>query len=245
MGSGFYPEIDFPMNTKIPHLTTEQMAEVDRLMMDVFGIELLQMMENAGRNLADFAQNLKSKHTNPKFLILCGSGNNGGCGMVAARHLINRGFPVEIVLMQDETHLKQVPHHQWTTLKRIGVQAAVDPNPEKFDLVIDSMIGYGLQGAPHGEVADWINKINASQTPILSLDVPSGLDATRGIPFKPCTRASATLTLALPKTGLMTSEAKPYVGDLYLADISVPERVYEMLGLQVGPIFKHDRILKL
>jgi NAD(P)H-hydrate epimerase len=221
------------------------MAEVDRLMMDVFGIELLQMMENAGRNLADCAQNLTEKHTRPKFLILCGSGNNGGGGMVAARHLINRGFPVNIVLMQNETQLKQVPKRQWTILKNMGTQAVIDPIPEKFDLIIDAMVGYGLQGAPRGAVGDWINKINASPTPILSLDVPSGLDATQGIPFDPCTRASATLTLALPKTGLKTSEAKPYVGDLYLADISVPERVYEMLGLNVGPIFEQNRIIKL
>lgn len=130
-------------------------------------------------------------------------------------------------------------------LKKNGVQAAVDPNPEKYDLIIDAMVGYGLQSEPRGAVGDWINKINVAQTPILSLDVPSGLDATQGIPFDPCTRAFATLTLALPKTGLMTSEAKPYVGDLYLADISVPECLYEMLGLKVGPIFKHDRILKL
>jgi len=233
------------MITKIPRLTTEQMATVDRLMINVFKIELLQMMENAGRNLADCAQSLTSEHSNPQFLVLCGSGNNGGGGMVAARHLINRGLPVEIVLMQDETQLKQVPKQQWTILKNMGAKAVIDPNLEKFDLIIDSMIGYGLQGAPRGAVAQWINKINASQTRILSLDVPSGLDATQGIPFEPCTRAFATLTLALPKTGLMTHEAKPYVGDLYLADISVPERLYEMLGLKVGPIFMHVRVLKL
>ena len=230
---------------KIPAITTKQMAEVDRLMIEEFHIDLLQMMENAGRNLADFAQMMLTDIANPSVLVLCGAGNNGGGGLVAARHLLNRGLKVSVVLIRAENHLKEIPAHQWQILQKMGTSAAKTADVNAFDLVLDAMIGYGLQGHPRESAAQWIEKLNAANTPILSLDVPSGLDASRGIPLEPCVRADATLTLALPKTGLLTAEAKDYVGKLYLADISVPPQLYQNLGLQVGPIFRKHAIIKL
>lgn len=233
------------ISMKIPALTPDQMALVDRLMIEEFHITLLQMMENAGRNLADLAQSLTKGQPYPSFIVLCGSGNNGGGGMVAARHLVNRGSEVSLVLIKDEHKLNEIPLHQWSILKKMGMEVVSNPNPDNYDLVIDAMIGYGLQGNPHGSAAEWIEIINASKKPILSLDIPSGLDATQGIPQHPCTRATATLTLALPKTGLLKQTAQPYVGDLYLADISVPAELYKTMSLDVGPIFKDSRILKI
>jgi NAD(P)H-hydrate epimerase len=235
--------LEVPMT--IPAITAEQMAEVDRLMIHVYHIELLQMMENAGRNFADCAQTLTKTDSRPTFLILCGSGNNGGGGLVAARHLINRGFQVEIILTHEEDQLKTIPKHQWFILKKMGVNLASEPKINEVDLVLDAIIGYGLRGSPRGNAAKWIEKINAANIPTLSLDVPSGLDLTMGTPLEPCIQASATLTLALPKTGLLTPEAKPFVGDLYLADISVPNHLYKTLNLEVGPIFKKQAIIKL
>ena len=81
--------------------------------------------------------------------------------------------------------------------------------------------------------------------PILSLDTPSGLDTTSGTPGSPCIRATATLTLALPKTGLLTPEARAFVGDLYLADISVPPELYRRLGLDIGPLFADDTLIRV
>lgn len=230
---------------KIPAISVHQMAEVDRLMIEVYHIELIQMMENAGRNLADFAQSMTASHPNPTYLVMAGSGNNGGGGLVAARHLINRGFQVEVILTSGENKLKEIPKHQWSILKKMGVASVSHSNYEDFDLIIDAMIGYGLKGEPRATLARWIERINASGVPILSLDIPSGLDANLGIPFVPCTRAQRTLTLALPKTGLITPEAKPFVGDLYLADISVPTQLYQSLELKVGKIFKDNPIIKI
>lgn len=230
---------------RIPALTTEQMAEVDRMMIEVYHIELIQMMENAGRNLADCAQMLVKHQTNPSFLFACGSGNNGGGGLVAARHLINRGFHVDVSLINQEDHLKETPAHQWEILKQMGIAPVVDSTFNQYELIIDCMIGYGLQGTPQGNAKKWIEKINETKLPILALDVPSGLDATKGIPFHPCIQAAATLTLALPKIGLMTLEARPYVGNLYLADISVPDQLYQSIAVNVGPIFKKNSIIKI
>jgi NAD(P)H-hydrate epimerase len=113
------------------------------------------------------------------------------------------------------------------------------------DLVIDAMIGYGLTGNPREPIADWIQRINAVTRPVLALDTPSGLDTTTGLPGNPCIRATTTMTLALPKTGLMTPEASAHVGDLYLADISVPPELYARLGIEALRLFAHDSILKI
>lgn len=229
----------------IPTITVEQMTEVDRRMIEVYNIELIQMMENAGRNLADLAQRMTFSQPDSAILVMCGAGNNGGGGLVAARHLINRGLQIAVHLTSDESKLKDIPRHQWSILKNMGVQSLEEPKIDSYDLIIDAMIGYGLMGPPRGDLSRWIEMINASQTPILSLDVPSGLDASTGIPYHPCTHAQATLTLALPKTGLMTPEAKPYVGKLYLADISVPDQLFTSMGLSVGPIFRENPILRI
>ena len=230
---------------KLPALTTFQMIEVDRLMIKVYGISLLRMMENAGRNLAEMAlRMLKERGTEKKVAILCGAGNNGGGGMVAARHLHNRGMDVHLIRVSDSP-LKEIPAQQWNILTKMGLQDEPDFNLVDANLIIDAMIGYGLKGNPRSGVANFIEKANASGKPILSLDAPSGLDTSSGAPGKPCIHARNTLTLALPKVGLLTESAEEVVGSLYLADISVPPELYKNLGLDVDALFFKDTILKI
>lgn len=115
------------------------------------------------------------------------------------------------------------------------------------ELIVDALIGYGLSGTPRGSTAALIRAANAHPAPVLSLDVPSGLDATSGEAFDPTIQAAATLTLALPKTGLAVPGANRWTGDLYLADIGIPAEVYRAPGLEleVGPVFARDEILRL
>ena len=229
----------------IPALSTVQMIEVDRLMIEVYGISLLRMMENAGRNLAEMAlRMLKERGTEKKVAILCGAGNNGGGGMVAARHLHNRGMDVHLIRVSDSP-LKEIPAQQWDILSKMGLSNEPDFNLVGADMIIDAMIGYGLKGNPRLGVAKFIEKANASSRPILSLDAPSGLDTSSGAPGKPCIHARSTLTLALPKVGLLTQSARSVVGNLYLADISVPPDLYKNLGLNVEPLFFKDTIIEI
>jgi NAD(P)H-hydrate epimerase len=231
---------------KIPTLTTEQMVEVDRLMIEEYGILLIQMMENAGRNLAEQAWRMMGgEPSGRRVVVLCGKGNNGGGGMVAARHLHNRGAEVSVKLAGDPARLKQIPAHQWDILQVMALIQADDPDLTGADLIVDAIIGYGLNGNPRGEAADWIRRANAAGRPILALDAPSGLDTTSGKPGEPCMRATATLTLALPKTGLVTPAAQGVVGELFLADISVPPGLYRRLGLEVGPLFAAGAIVRV
>jgi NAD(P)H-hydrate epimerase len=221
---------------ELPSVSEAQMREVDRLMVDDFHISLLQMMENAGRNLAELS--LRA-FTPASVLVLAGSGGNGGGGLVAARHLTNRGVPVAVALSHDKSSMAPVPRHQLEILARMDVTLL--EQPEKADLVIDALIGYTLRGDPSGRTAELINWANAQGGPVLSLDTPSGLDVTTGKPAKPSVSATATMTIALPKHGLRHA----LVGDLYLADISVPAALYHQLKLDVPVLFRDDTLVKI
>jgi NAD(P)H-hydrate epimerase len=222
------------------------MRRVDELMVDAYGISLLQMMENAGHQLAALARRLLDGSIQDRCItILCGAGNNGGGGMVAARHLHNWGARVQVQLAAKPERLKDVPSHQWRTVTVLGLDAKVTPDLGQSDLIVDALIGYGLSGNPRPDVAEWIDRANAAHCPVLALDTPSGLDVTNGIPALPCVRATATMTLALPKTGLLAAPARPFVGQLYLADIGVPPELYQHMGLGVPAMFAVEEIIAI
>jgi NAD(P)H-hydrate epimerase len=163
--------------------------------------------------------------------------------MVAARHLHNRGADVHVIRMAID--IKDVPAKQWSILESMGHRNEPYFKLAKADIIIDALIGYGLQGNPRPEVAVWIEKINAAWKTILALDAPSGLDTTSVAASRLTVRADETMTLALPKVGLLSESAQPFVGDLYLADISVPPELYQKMGLEVGDLFKQDSIIKM
>lgn len=228
----------------IPAITTSQMIEIDRLMIEDYGIHLIQMMENAGRNLADLtAQLLGASLSGRSICVVCGRGNNGGGGMVAARHLLNRGAIVHVVRLGGE--LKEIPAMQWRTLKKMGVCNEPNYDISKTDIIIDALVGYGLRGKLRAPVLEWIDPINNSEKLVLALDAPSGINTNTGINGNHAIRADATMTLALPKVGLMKKTMRAHVGSLYLADISVPPSLYRSVGLEVGNIFSDSPIIRL
>jgi NAD(P)H-hydrate epimerase len=143
-----------------------------------------------------------------------------------------------------------VAAHQLDILNRMNVpvdQAVRVTDSEVPDVVLDGVIGYSLKGAPRNEAARLIRWANAQSAPVLALDAPSGVDTTTGTVFDPAVRAIATLTLALPKEGLRAPGVENHVGELYLADISVPPALYanDKLDLSVGPIFAAGDIVRL
>ena len=237
---------------KVPYLTTNQMIEVDRLMIEVFGIALMQMMENAGRNLADVARScfLGGNSVGKKVVVLAGTGGNGGGALVCARRLHNWGAQISVFLTKPDDQFTKVPAHQLRILREMQVNiepAAKVSSVEEPDLIVDGIIGYSLKGAPRGPARDLIRWANAQSVPTLSLDAPSGIDTTTGGVFDPCIKAAATMTLALPKEGLRKPDVKKQVGELYLADISVPPELYAKpsLGISVGPLFTLGDVLRL
>lgn len=237
---------------EVPYLTTDQMREVDRAMIEDYRIELIQMMENAGRNLAHLARErfLEGDPRGKQVVVLAGTGGNGGGVLVCARRLYNYGALVMVYVTRPMDEFTPVPHHQYDILNRMGVpinHARALETEIRPDLIVDGIIGYSLKGAPYGEAGDLIRWANASPAPVLSLDAPSGIDTTSGTVFDPAIEATATMTLALPKEGLRTPGISRYVGELYLADISVPTELYAepALGLRVPPIFAQGDIVRL
>ncbi len=213
----------------VPAVTAEQMREVDRIAMEEFGLGILQMMENAGRNLAENVMDMLGG-ARGEVTVLAGSGGNGGGGLCCARHLHNRGFRVWVVLSKEAAILSGAARNQLQILQSAGVQP-VDPSQaedviRRAQIVVDALIGYSLRGTPQGRAAELIELCNLHAARVLSLDVPSGLDATTGEAPGPVVHPERTLTLALPKTGLQRVP-----GDLYLADIGIPPEVYHRLGL--------------
>lgn len=232
----------------LPALTTDQMREVDRATMQDMGITLMQMMENAGRHLATLArERLGGTIEGKRVIVLAGRGNNGGGGMVAARHLANWGAEVCVILTATPEDYHDIPGYQLRILENMGMPSAQIPFDKAFrgDLILDALIGYGLSGAPMGRVATAIQAANDSGIPILALDAPSGLDTTTGTVYGPSIGAEATLTLALPKVGLLHSAARTVVGELYVADISVPPSVYASMGLAVPHLFAEADIVHI
>jgi len=235
-------------NNMIPTLTTAQMIEVDRAMIEDYHIELIQMMENAGRVFAELARRqLRGAVQGHSVVVLCGSGNNGGGGMTAARRLHNWGAQVTVAITKPADEIHGVPAHQLDILQRMKIpifeSASLAPLP--VDLILDAIIGYSLSGAPRGAAAELIRWANLQNVPILALDTPSGLDTTTGVAYEPTIRATATLTLALPKQGLLNPEAKEFVGELYLADISIPPELYLAMGIKIQHLFEQEDMIRI
>lgn len=215
----------------VPAVTTDQMREVDRVAIEEVGPNLYQMMENAGRNLAlTVLETLGANWTSTPITVLAGTGGNGGGGICAARHLANRGADVTVAIT-DPQALTSVPNEQLEVYRgtpgKLADLAALDTL--RPGLIVDAIIGYSLGGAPRGVAGRMIEWIGNQPAPVISLDVPSGIDSTTGEAHGAHVRAAVTLTLALPKTGLDAAT----VGELWLADIGIPREVYRRVGIDV------------
>ncbi len=228
----------------VPWISVAQMREVDRAAI-AMGLSLRRMMENAGAALASMAcAMLGGDVAGRRIGVLAGRGGNGGGGLVAARRLIGWGAEVEVRLAGAPGEFAPVPREQLLLVERMTARVALGTGglspPELF---VDAILGYSQQGDPRGLAAELIAATDGAR--VLSLDVPSGLELERGTIGSPAVRAEATLTLALPKAALRLEAALPLVGDLFLADISVPPVVYEGLGIPYPSPFSRGPIVKL
>ena len=247
-----FPEIS---RNDITAIDTNQMIEVDRLMMDEYRIDLIQMMENAGRNLAHLARELffGGNPLGKRVLVMAGSGGNGGGALVAARRLSNWGADVTVALGQELGKMKGVPAHQLFTVQHMGIEGVSAPTPVEylkqcgFDLILDGLIGYSLKGSPRGLIGQLISYANKTNTPVLSLDTSSGVDTANGTIYDPAIKAAATMTLALPKAGLFVDRVQQQTGELFLADISVPPQLLASIdkSLKKRCIFVENDIVKI
>lgn len=209
----------------IPAVTAPEMAEVDRIAVEEVGLGVVQMMEHAGRELAHAALDSDAD----RLTVVAGGGGNGGGGLACARHLAARDRLHAVVLDREPAAYEGAPATQLGLVERTGAEIiTIDGDPDRAneaisaaDRVVDALIGYGLSGPPRGPAAELIADMNASAT-VISLDVPSGVDATTGEAAGGAVSPGLIVTLALPKTGLTTTAS-----EILCVDLGIPAAVYE------------------
>ncbi len=207
-----------------PLLTAEEMrgreAEAERA-----GVSARELMERAGRALADEALRLAAPEG--RFAVLCGPGNNGGDGLVAARHLALAGRQVAVVLLAEPSALKAESQANLEALTAMGGSLAgglQDFTPRRGDLAVDALLGTGLNRAPEGALADAIHSLwkwRAVGVRVLAADIPSGLASDTGVPFRPAVQADATVAFGALKVGEALEPGASLCGDVSVADIGL------------------------
>ena len=227
----------------LPGITTEQMIEVDRIMMQDYNIPVELMMEHAGVNFAGFATEVSDS---ARFVVVAGSGNNGAGGITAARKLIGWGHSVIVVLPKGKVNLRKTAVEQ---LERVLQIAPNTPIIEDLQLlpdylprstVLDAYIGYGFRGILDDRSQEVLGMLQRHKR-VISLDSPSGVNTTTG-ENQGGLRPVATLTLAFPKEGLWKAGAEA-LGKLYVVDIGVPKVVFtEKLGIKWQNIEELDKL---
>ncbi|MEE9585254.1 MAG: NAD(P)H-hydrate epimerase [Candidatus Brocadiales bacterium] len=220
-------------------VTREEIRGIDRKAIEEYGIPGVVLMENAGRRVAEEALEMLEEALEPRVAILCGKGNNGGDGFVAARHLYNQGVKVDVYLF---TLMADVAftHDPWThlnTLVKMGLdikEVTTAPDARRIfmdiedtDLIIDGLLGTGLEGEVREPYRTAIEDINNSGVPVLSIDIPSGLDCNDGHVLGAAVRAARTVTFVLPKKGFTLAEGPGHVGEVVVADIGMPRDLVE------------------
>jgi NAD(P)H-hydrate epimerase len=216
-------------------LTREEARALDRRAIEEFGIPGIVLMENAGRGMAELLRALGARGP---VVVCCGKGNNGGDGLVIARHLANAGVAVRVLLFPDPQHLPDDARINAHIIERMAaaepalVTLTVQPgaiDPGRLDQafggcnwVVDALFGSGLRGAVSPPFDAVIAAINNTPAQVLAVDIPSGLDSDTGRPLGPTVRAHHTATVAAPKTGFLQPDAAPWVGTVHVIDMGCP-----------------------
>jgi len=216
------------------------MKEIDRRTIDDLGISSLVLMESAGLGLVDEIES-RSEEERLRITVICGPGNNGGDGMVAARHLADRGHEVITFLAVPRSAFSGDPKVQLRTLTRLEMDVSVLSSDSSYDrafrragdsdVIIDSLFGTGLGRKVEGQWAQCVRIINSCPGLVISVDVPSGLDARTGHPLGECVTADVTVTFGFLKTGLVLFPGAQFAGEVVVADIGIPRSVIETMDL--------------
>lgn len=211
-------------------LNRNELNELDRRAIEEFGIPGIILMENAGRGVVDYLLSCKIQGN---IVICCGKGNNAGDGFVVARHLDNLGLSPLILLFADPNDLKGDAKINYdiviksllpiTIVREQNFSKIIADLIAKSDWIIDAIFGTGLNGVVKSPYDVIIQAINSSHAEIIAVDIPSGLDCDTGKPLGIAVKAKSTITFVCNKKGFSNSEAKKYIGQVHIVDISIPK----------------------
>jgi ADP-dependent NAD(P)H-hydrate dehydratase / NAD(P)H-hydrate epimerase len=213
-------------------VTAEQMREMDRLTIQKHGVPSLALMEHAGEAIAQAILDRFPRHARKGVLIVAGKGNNGGDGLVVARLLKKKRIPCEVALLARKEDLSDDAAHNLARLLKIKGRvteisaAAIDllrQRVSKNGVIVDAILGTGMKNDVRGLFADAITLMNAAGLPVVSVDIPSGLDSDRGTPLGVAVQAEMTVALGCAKLGEVIYPGINFVGDLVVADIGIKD----------------------
>jgi NAD(P)H-hydrate epimerase len=249
------PDLQRP-TIPVPAVDQQTMLVADRVATDRLNLSLLQMMENAGRELANLVRlTFEGSVAGRSIVVLAGTGNNAGGGLVAARRLAGWGADVCVAFARPILRLRPGARAQIEPAIAAGVRTAVAGHDRSLpelaaevisaDAVVDALIGYSLSGAPDEVYQPLIGMAGLGRGPVISLDLASGIDATSGERAGAAVRADATLALALPKRGSETGEGRRFSGVRYLADIGIPASVFDGLGVETRGLFASGPLVRI
>jgi hydroxyethylthiazole kinase-like uncharacterized protein yjeF len=220
-------------------LTRKQVRDIDRRAIEEYGIAGIVLMENAGRNAADFILHLP-RGAGP-VAIVCGGGNNGGDGFVIARHLVNAGVRVELFLAVDPARLTGDAAVNYRIVEKMAMTRRAFDTSERIDaertnlgkaaVIVDTLLGTGFSGpvrTPFDRVIEAMNQSSGAM--VVAVDLPSGLDCDSGKPAIPTVRAAYTITFVARKIGFDAIGAKGFTGDIVVADIGTPRELIERVA---------------
>ncbi len=209
--------------------TAEQMRRIDETAMGKDGIPGVVLMENAGRQVVAAVRELLATQARARVVVICGKGNNGGDGLVAARHLLNHGTDVQVVLLAKGTDLSgdaavnyRIAHTMGVPMVENADEEAVKVRASRADVIVDAILGTGIHGEVTGIARAAIAAINAGRAQVVAVDIPSGVHADTGAALGEAVRADVTVTFGLPKLGLVQYPGAELCGELRVADISLP-----------------------
>ncbi|MEP4768309.1 MAG: NAD(P)H-hydrate dehydratase [Roseibium sp.] len=215
-------------------LTPDQMGFADRLTIES-GVPGIVLMENAGQAVARVAADHAPR--NGRVLVICGPGNNGGDGFIAARILAARGFQVDVGLLKDPAGLKG---DAALAFERMGLPYALlsdgDHTADNFftslhkaDLIIDAMFGAGLDRPLQGPIASLVESVNQSNKPVVAVDLPSGVNGATGEVLGEAIKSHATVTFFCEKPGHILYPGRCHCGDVTVADIGIDKGVLDKI----------------
>ena len=225
-------------------LTREQIRELDRRAIHEFGIPGPILMENAGRAVADEVARLHSTSTAAgEIAILCGKGNNGGDGCVAARHLFNRGITPAVFVFARLDDICGDADVNLEIIEKMGMEVfevttergvlLAEEATSRAAVIVDALLGTGATGEVHGLIRSGIEVINRAKAAagpgrvVVAVDLPSGLDANTGEVLGACVKADVTVTFVAPKVGFNKAQGPQHTGRVVTAEISIPRGLLE------------------
>lgn len=242
----------------IPVFTAAEMRRCDAAAIDSFGVPGIVLMENAARGAVDVIDRSFAPLRGKTAIVLCGKGNNGGDGFAIARHLVNRGMTIHVMnIGPDEASRGDaavnlaILRTMETTMPALRVTLLSDVRELREELrrgcafVVDALLGTGITSKVSDEIADIIDTLAHAPVPVIAVDIPTGIDSDNGAILGAAVRATATITMAGLKRGLLFGRGKEYAGELTVADIGSPSIVLHGEATSTWRLERSDIIARL